>query len=198
MIALIDNYDSFTFNLYQYISEFAEVKVFRNDEITVEELEKLNPSGIVISPGPGVPKDAGISIEVIQKLGGKIPILGICLGHQSIAEAYGGKVVRAREIFHGKTSRVQVNGKDIFEGIPRKIDVMRYHSLIVENSSLPDCLEIRAVTVDNNDIMAIKHKDYDVYGLQFHPESIYTPKGKHMISNFVIGICKEEQDIHAL
>ena len=198
MIILIDNYDSFTFNLYQYISEFAEVKVFRNDEITVEELEKLNPSGIVISPGPGVPKDAGISIEVIQKLGGKIPILGICLGHQSIAEAYGGKVVRAREIFHGKTSRVRVNGKDIFEGIPRKIDVMRYHSLIVENSSLPDCLEIRAVTVDNNDIMAIKHKDYDVYGLQFHPESIYTPKGKHMISNFVIGICKEEQDIHAL
>lgn len=198
MIALIDNYDSFTFNLYQYISEFAEVKVFRNDEITVEELEKLNPSGIVISPGPGVPKDAGISIEVIQKLGNKIPILGICLGHQSIAEAYGGKVIRAKEIFHGKTSKVQINGKDIFEGIPRKTDVMRYHSLIVENCSLPDCLEIRAVTVESNDIMALKHKEYDVYGLQFHPESIYTPKGKHMISNFVIGICKEEQDIHAL
>lgn len=198
MIVLIDNYDSFTFNLYQYISEFAEVKVFRNDEISVEDLEKLNPSGIVISPGPGVPKDAGISIEVIQKLGGKFPILGICLGHQSIAEAYGGKVVRAREIFHGKTSRVQVNGKDIFEGIPRKLDVMRYHSLIVENSSLPECLEVRAVTVDGNDIMAIKHKEYDVYGLQFHPESIYTPKGKNIIANFVIGICNEEQKIEAI
>ncbi|AGF56811.1 anthranilate synthase component 2 [Clostridium saccharoperbutylacetonicum] len=191
MIILIDNYDSFTFNLYQYLSEYAETKVFRNDEITIDELEKLSPKGIVISPGPGVPEDAGISIEVIQKLGETIPILGICLGHQSIATAYGGKVIRADEIFHGKTSKVQVKGKDIFEGVPRKIDVMRYHSLIVENSSLPNCLEVIAATIEKNDIMAIKHKEFDVFGLQFHPESIYTPKGKHMIGNFVINICKD-------
>lgn len=137
MIALIDNYDSFTFNLYQYLSEFAETVVFRNDEITVEKLRELNPKGIVISPGPGIPENAGISIDVVKELGNKIPILGICLGHQSIAEAYGGKVIRASEIFHGKTSKIQVKGKDIFEGIPRKLEVMRYHSLIVENSSLP-------------------------------------------------------------
>lgn len=191
MILLIDNYDSFTYNLYQYISEFAETKVVRNDEITIDEIKKLNPSGIVISPGPGTPDDAGISIEVIQKLGSTFPILGICLGHQSIAQAYGGKVVRADEIFHGKTSKITVKGKTIFEGIPRKIDVMRYHSLVVENKSLPDCLEIIGQTVEKNVIMAIKHKDYDVYGLQFHPESIYTPKGKHIISNFVINVCKE-------
>lgn len=191
MIALIDNYDSFTFNLYQYLSEFAETKVFRNDEITVEELKKLNPSGIVISPGPGVPKDAGVSIEIIKKLGNKIPILGICLGHQSIAEAYGGKVVRANEIFHGKTSKIQIKGKEIFEGIPRKLDVMRYHSLIVDQASLPNEIEVIAHTVDSNDIMAIRHKEYKVFGLQFHPESIYTPKGKSMIANFVIGICND-------
>lgn len=191
MIALIDNYDSFTFNLYQYLSEFAETKVFRNDEITVEELKKLNPNGIVISPGPGVPKDAGVSIEIIKKLGNKIPILGICLGHQSIAEAYGGKVVRANEIFHGKTSKIQIKGKEIFEGIPRKLDVMRYHSLIVDQASLPNEIEVIAHTVDSNDIMAIRHKEYKVFGLQFHPESIYTPKGKSMIANFVIGICND-------
>ena len=193
MILLIDNYDSFTYNLYQYISEFAETKVVRNDEITIEEIKKINPSGIVISPGPGTPDDAGISIEVIQKLSDKFPILGICLGHQSIAQAFGGKVVRASEIYHGKTSKISVKGKDIFEGIPRKIDVMRYHSLIVENKSLPECLEVIGATVEGNTIMAVKHKEYEVYGLQFHPESIYTPKGKHIISNFVINICKEGQ-----
>ncbi|GEP62615.1 aminodeoxychorismate/anthranilate synthase component II [Clostridium beijerinckii] len=189
MIALIDNYDSFTFNLYQYLSEFAETVVFRNDEITVEKLRELNPKGIVISPGPGIPENAGISIDVVKELGNKIPILGICLGHQSIAEAYGGKVIRANEIFHGKTSKIQVKGKDIFEGIPRKLEVMRYHSLIVENSSLPDCLEVLALTVEGNYIMALKHKEYNVFGLQFHPESIYTAKGKHIIGNFVINIC---------
>lgn len=194
MIALIDNYDSFTFNLYQYLSEFAETKVFRNDEITIEELRGLNPKGIVISPGPGIPEDAGISIEVIQKLGDKIPILGICLGHQSIAVAFGGRVIRANQIFHGKTSKIQVKGKDIFEGIPRKLDAMRYHSLIVENSSLPSCFEVLAFTVESNDIMAIKHKEFNVFGLQFHPESIYTPKGKHMIGNFVINICEDRLD----
>ncbi|MGN0143346.1 MAG: anthranilate synthase component II [Clostridium sp.] len=189
MILLIDNYDSFTYNLYQYIGEFADVKVVRNDKITVDEIRKLNPDGIVISPGPGTPDDAGISIEVIQKLSGEYPILGICLGHQSIAQAFGGKVIRAEKIFHGKTSKIAVKGKSIFEGIPRKIDVMRYHSLVVDNKSLPECLEVIGSTVDDNVIMAIKHKDYDVYGLQFHPESIYTPKGKHIISNFVINIC---------
>lgn len=194
MILLIDNYDSFTYNLYQYIGEFAEVKVVRNDEVTVNEIEELNPSGIVISPGPGTPDDAGISIEVIQKLGDKIPILGICLGHQSIAQAFGGKVIRASEIYHGKTSKISIKGKDIFEGIPRKIDVMRYHSLIVENKSLPECFEIIGTTVEDNIIMAIKHKEYKIYGFQFHPESIYTPKGKHMISNFIINICMEEQE----
>lgn len=189
MIVLIDNYDSFTFNLYQYISEFTETKVYRNDKITIEEIEKLNPSGIVISPGPGIPEDAGISIDVIKTFGSRIPILGICLGHQSISVAYGGEVIRANEIFHGKTSKIQVKGKDIFDGIPRKLDVMRYHSLIVKPSSLPNDLEVIAATVTNNDIMAIKHKNFNVYGLQFHPESIYTLKGKKIIGNFVINIC---------
>lgn len=193
MILLIDNYDSFTYNLYQYIGEFAEVKVVRNDAITIDEIKELNPKGIVISPGPGTPDDAGVSIEVIQKLGSKYPILGICLGHQSIAQAYGGKVVRAEQIYHGKTSKISVKGKIIFEGIPRKIEVMRYHSLIVDNKSLPDCLDVIGSTVDDNLIMALKHKEYEVYGLQFHPESIYTPKGKHIISNFIINVCKEEQ-----
>ncbi len=193
MILLIDNYDSFTYNLYQYIGEFADVKVVRNDAVTIDEIIELNPKGIVISPGPGTPDDAGISIDVIKKLGGKYPILGICLGHQSIAQAYGGKVVRAEQIYHGKTSKIAIKGKSIFEGIPRKIDVMRYHSLIVENKSLPDCLDVIGSTVEDNIIMALKHKEYEVYGLQFHPESIYTPKGKHIISNFVINICNEEQ-----
>ena len=195
MILLIDNYDSFTYNLYQYISEFAEVKVVRNDEITIKAIRDLKPNGIVISPGPGTPDDAGISIETIKNFGETIPILGICLGHQSIAQAYGGKIIRSYEIYHGKTSRISIKGKDIFEGIPRKLDVMRYHSLIVDNMSFPQCLDVIASTVEGNLIMALKHKEYDVYGLQFHPESIYTPKGKHMISNFVINICKEEQAI---
>lgn len=195
MILLIDNYDSFTYNLYQYISEFAEVKVVRNDEITIKEIRDLKPKGIVISPGPGTPDDAGISIDVIKKFGETVPILGICLGHQSIAQAYGGKIIRSYEIYHGKTSKISIKGKDIFEGIPRKLDVMRYHSLIVDNMSFPQCLDVIASTVEGNLIMALKHKEYDVYGLQFHPESIYTPKGKHMISNFIINICKEEQAI---
>lgn len=193
MILLIDNYDSFTYNLYQYIGEFAAVKVVRNDEITIDEIIELNPKGIVISPGPGTPDDAGISIDVVQKLGARYPILGICLGHQSIAQAYGGKIIRADEIYHGKTSKISVKGKLIFEGIPRKMDVMRYHSLIVDNMSLPECLDVIGSTIDDNIIMAVKHKEHDIYGLQFHPESIYTPKGKHIISNFVINICNEEQ-----
>lgn len=191
MILLIDNYDSFTYNLYQYLSEFTKIKVVRNDEVTLDEIKNMDISGIVISPGPGTPDESGICIDVIKEFGGKLPILGICLGHQCIGQAYGGKVVRAAKIFHGKTSKISVKGKTLFEGIPRKIDVMRYHSLIVENKSLPQCLEIIGETVEDNVIMALKHKDYDVFGLQFHPESIYTPKGKHILSNFVINICNE-------
>lgn len=191
MIVLIDNYDSFTFNLYQYLGEYAEVKVVRNDEITIEELRVLKPSGIVISPGPGRPEDAGISVEVAREFGDDIPVLGICLGHQSIAVAYGGNVVRANEIYHGKSSTISVKGNDIFEGISRKIDVMRYHSLVVDRSSLPNELEVIADTVDDHIIMAIRHKTKKIYGLQFHPESVFTPKGKRMIKNFVEGICNE-------
>ena len=191
MILLIDNYDSFTFNLYQYMGEFADIKVVRNDEVTIEEIEKINPKGIVISPGPGRPEDAGISIEVAIHFGESIPVLGICLGHQSIAEAYGGKVIRADEIYHGKSSQVEVKGNDIFEGIPRKIDVMRYHSLIVERCSLPKELEVIAETTDKHIIMAIKHKTKKIYGIQFHPESVFTPKGKRILRNFVEGICNE-------
>jgi anthranilate synthase component 2 len=190
MIVLIDNYDSFTFNLYQYISEFTEVKVFRNDEITIEEIRKLKPEGIVISPGPGRPEDAGISIDVIKNLGAEIPILGICLGHQAIAAAFGGTVLRAEKIFHGKSSKIQIRGNDIFEGISRRLEVMRYHSLVVERESLPEEIEVIGETVDDV-IMAIKHKKLPIYGLQFHPESIFTPKGKRILKNFVEGICNE-------
>lgn len=191
MILLIDNYDSFTFNLYQYMGEFAEIKVVRNDEITIDEIEKMNPNGIVISPGPGRPEDAGISIDIAKHFGEKIPVLGICLGHQSIAEAYGGKVIRAEEIYHGKSSEVEVKGNDIFEGVSRKIEVMRYHSLIVERNSLPKELEVIAETTDKHIIMAIRHKTKKIYGIQFHPESVFTPKGKRILRNFVEGICNE-------
>lgn len=189
MIVLIDNYDSFTFNLYQYLGEFTDVKIFRNDEVTIEELRELKPKGIVISPGPGRPEDAGISIEVIRNFGEDIPVLGICLGHQAIAAAFGGKVIGAKEIFHGKSSNIQVRGNDIFEGISRKLEVMRYHSLVVDRGTLPKELEIIAETTEDNVIMAIKHKTKKIYGLQFHPESVFTPKGKRMIKNFVEGIC---------
>lgn len=191
MIVLIDNYDSFTFNLYQYLGEYAEVKVVRNDEITIDELRDLKPSGIVISPGPGRPEDAGISVDVAREFGDDIPVLGICLGHQSIAVAYGGNVVRANEIYHGKSSTISVKGNDIFEGISRKIDVMRYHSLVVDRSTIPSELEIIAETVEDHIVMAIRHKTKKIYGLQFHPESVFTPKGKRMIKNFVEGICNE-------
>ena len=191
MIALIDNYDSFTFNLYQYISEFAEVKVFRNDEIDSLMLEKLNPSGIVISPGPGRPENAGNSIDIIKKLGKDIPILGICLGHQAIATAFGSNVVKAKEIYHGKKSKVQRNNDRIFEGIPRRFECMRYHSLTVERESISDELDIICETEKDKVIMAIKHREFDIYGLQFHPESIYTEKGKRILQNFVEVICNE-------
>jgi anthranilate synthase component II len=189
MIVLIDNYDSFTFNLYQYISEFSEVKVFRNDELEVKELESLKPKGIVISPGPGKPQDAGNSIEIINTFKGEIPILGICLGHQAIAVAFGGKIKEADNIIHGKKSSIRIKKDCIFNGVNRKFEAMRYHSLVVEKESISDELEIIGKSLDDDEIMAIKHKEFKIYGLQFHPESIYTEQGKRIIKNFVTGVC---------
>lgn len=187
MILLIDNYDSFTYNLYQFIGIFNnDIKVVRNDKITIEEIEQLNPESIVISPGPKSPKEAGISVEAIKYFAGKKPILGICLGHQSIGEAFGATVSYTKKLMHGKQSDVTHNGKSIFEGIPSPVKVARYHSLAVIEDTLPDVLEVIARTEDG-EIMAVKHKEYPVVGLQFHPESIYTEHGKRMIENFVNG-----------
>ena len=191
MIVLIDNYDSFTYNLYQYLGEFDEVKIFRNDETTVEQIRSLNPKGIVISPGPGIPEDSNVSLDAIRELGGEIPILGICLGHQAIGIMFGGNVVRADKIYHGKTSTVNIKDDLIFKDIKNQIDVMRYHSLVIDKNTFPDELEILAETKQYKVIMAVKHKTKDIYGLQFHPESVYTPDGKTMIKNFVEEICHE-------
>ena len=185
MILMIDNYDSFTYNLVQYLGEMGEeLKVFRNDEITVKDIVKLKPKRIVISPGPGSPKDAGISREVIRRLGEKIPVLGVCLGHQCIGEVYGGKVVRAGRLMHGKTSQVFHDGKGLFKGIDNPFIATRYHSLLVERKSLPKELEITAETKEK-EIMGLKHKKYPVYGVQFHPESILTQSGKELLRNFL-------------
>jgi len=185
MILLIDNYDSFTYNIYQTACEFDDVLVYRNDKITVKDIEMLKPSHIIISPGPGVPKDAGISIETIKHFKGVIPILGICLGHQCIAEAFNGKVVRAKEIFHGKTSKIYIKEKkDIFQGIDSPFEATRYHSLIVSNEMFPKELKITASTQDG-EIMALRHISYQIYGVQFHPESILTTVGPKLIENFV-------------
>ena len=189
MILIIDNYDSFTYNLYQYVGEvYQNVKVLRNDEFTIEELKKLPLKGLIISPGPGRPENAGLSTKVIKAFEGIIPILGICLGHQAIGYVYGGKVISAPEIKHGKTSIIKHNCEDLFENIKDNLQVMRYHSLIVENNSLPEVLSITAKTEDGI-IMGIKHKEFPIYGLQFHPESIFTEEGKMMIKNFVEVIC---------
>lgn len=189
MILLIDNYDSFTYNIYQYIGEINEnIKVVRNDEITIEEIEKLQPLAIVISPGPGFPSTAGISIDVVKYFTGKVPILGVCLGHQAIAQALGGKIIHANEQIHGKISDIKMDvTSQLFRGLQEKLTVARYHSLIVENSSLPECFKIIASTV-NGEIMAIEHKDYPVFGVQFHPESILTKFGKKIIRNFICNI----------
>lgn len=185
MILLIDNYDSFTYNIYQTACEFDDVLVYRNDKVTVKDIEMLKPSHIIISPGPGVPKDAGISIEMIKHFKGVIPILGICLGHQCIAEAFNGKVVRAKEIFHGKTSKIYIKEKkDIFQGIDSPFEATRYHSLIVSNEMFPKELKITASTQDG-EIMALRHNIYQIYGVQFHPESILTTVGPKLIENFV-------------
>lgn len=186
---IIDNYDSFTYNLFQMVGELkGNPVVFRNDEVTVEEIKKEKYSHIIISPGPGDPGDKayfGICLEVILKLGGDIPILGVCLGHQGIIQAYGGKVVRARQVRHGKTSAIDHDGKGIFEKIKSPLIGMRYHSLAGEKCSLPECLSITASSSDDGEIMGVKHKKYPVFGIQFHPESIGTPDGKMIIENFL-------------
>jgi len=185
MILLIDNYDSFTYNIYQTACEFDDVLVYRNDKLTLKDVEMLKPSHIIISPGPGVPKDAGISVEIIKYFKGVIPILGICLGHQCIAEAFNGKVVRAKEIFHGKTSKIYIKEKhDIFKGIDSPFEATRYHSLIVSNEMFPKELKIIA-SAQGGEIMALSHKTYQIYGVQFHPESILTTVGPKLIENFV-------------
>lgn len=185
MIVLIDNYDSFTYNLYQYIGEFEpDIKVIRNDKITAEELLEMAPDKVVISPGPKTPNDAGNCLEIIEKVAGKIPMLGVCLGHQSIGQAFGGDVVHAKTLFHGKQSTIALKEDPLFDGLPRAIDVARYHSLVVKLETLPECFQVLAKT-DDNEIMAMKHKTLPVYGLQFHPESILTDDGKIIIKNFV-------------
>ncbi|PNR98515.1 anthranilate synthase component II [Petrotoga olearia] len=185
MILLIDNYDSFTYNIHQTACKFDEVLVYRNDKLTLKDIEMLKPSHIIISPGPGVPKDAGISIEIIKYFKGVIPILGICLGHQCIAEAFNGKVVRAKEIFHGKTSKIYIKEKEnIFKGIDSPFEATRYHSLIVSNEMFPKELKITALTQDG-EIMALRHNTCQIYGVQFHPESILTTVGPKLIKNFI-------------
>ncbi len=190
MILMIDNYDSFTYNIVQYLGELgATVQVHRNDEITLDQIDQLNPEKIVISPGPCTPNEAGISMDVIREFGQSIPTLGICLGHQSIGQVYGGEVVRAREVMHGKLSYVHHNGRGVFQNLPDQIEVTRYHSLVVSKSSVPDCLEITAWTeMDDgtfDEVMAFRHREFDVEGVQFHPESIKTQAGHELLSNFL-------------
>lgn len=185
MLLVIDNYDSFTYNLVQYFGELGEQpKVIRNDQITVDEIEEMNPERIVISPGPCTPNEAGVSCEVIRHFGGKKPILGVCLGHQSIGQVYGGEVVRAGRLMHGKTSPIQHTGENVFAGLPNPFEATRYHSLLVRRESLPDCLKITAET-EEGEIMGLAHKELPVYGVQFHPESILTMEGKKLLGNFL-------------
>jgi para-aminobenzoate synthetase component II len=185
MILVIDNYDSFTYNLVQYLGEmYGDIRVFRNDKITVEEIERLKPKGIVISPGPCTPNEAGISVETVQRLGPAIPILGVCLGHQSIGQAFGGKVIRAPYLMHGKVSEILHDGKTIFRNLPNPFIATRYHSLIVERKSCPECLEVSAHTADGI-IMGLRHRKFPIEGIQFHPESILTTVGKDLLKNFL-------------
>lgn len=185
MILMIDNYDSFTYNLYQYIGVFEDdIKVVRNDKIAIEEIERLKPERIILSPGPKSPKEAGICMDAVKKFYDKVPILGICLGHQCIGEAFGGTVSYAKALFHGKQSKITHDGTGLFQDIPSPIAVARYHSLAVQEDDLPECLLVTARTEDG-EIMAMQHREYPVYGMQFHPESIYTEHGKRMIENFL-------------
>ena len=187
MILVIDNYDSFTYNLVQYLGELGgDPIVRRNDAVTPDDIESMSPEAIVISPGPGTPADAGVSIAVIRQLGGKIPILGVCLGHQAVAEAYGGRVVRAPTLMHGKTSKIRHSKNDLFEGLDSPLAVMRYHSLTVESESLPKELEVQAWGIDDaTEIHAMRHRDHPVWGVQFHPESVMTQSGMQMLENFL-------------
>ena len=189
MILMIDNYDSFTYNLVQYIGECGvEIKVVRNDELSIEDIEELSPQVIVVSPGPCTPNEAGISLEAITYFAGKIPLLGVCLGHQSIGQAFGGNVIRAERLMHGKTSPVFHDGKGVYKNMPNPFLATRYHSLIVERGSLPDCLEITSWTSEG-EIMGLRHKEFSVEGVQFHPESIMTESGKKLIQNFIQDHC---------
>ena len=187
MILIIDNYDSFTYNLVQYFGELgAELEVYRNDKISVDEVNDRKPEKIVISPGPGEPRNAGISEPLIRSLGGKIPILGVCLGHQSIGEVFGGRIVHAKKIMHGKTSLIYHDGKGIFKDVKNPFEATRYHSLVVERKTLPNVLKITAETKDKDEeIMGLKHEEYPVWGVQFHPESILTGEGKKILDNFL-------------
>jgi anthranilate synthase/aminodeoxychorismate synthase-like glutamine amidotransferase len=185
MLLVIDNYDSFTYNLVQYLGELGQdVRVVRNDEIAVATVAGLGPSHIVISPGPCTPNEAGISLDVIKAYAGKIPILGVCLGHQSIGQAFGGKIVRAARVMHGKTSHIHHDGKGVFSGLPNPFEATRYHSLLIERASVPDSLDVTATTADD-EIMAVRHKTLPVEGVQFHPESFLTTAGKDLLANFI-------------
>ncbi|MGG7607744.1 anthranilate synthase component II [Massilia sp. BKSP1R2A-1] len=185
MLLMIDNYDSFTFNIVQYLGELGEdVRTVRNDEITLGEIEKMAPERICISPGPKAPKDAGISLDILREFKGKLPILGVCLGHQAIGEAFGGKVIRAKQVMHGKTSLIAHTGEGVFKDLPSPFTVIRYHSLAIERASLPDCLEVTAWT-DDGEIMGVRHKEYDIEGVQFHPESILSEHGHALFKNFL-------------
>lgn len=187
MILLIDNFDSFTFNLYQYLGELGEeVVVYRNNQLDMDDIKKLNPAAIILSPGPGKPEDAGICIDVIQTFYQEIPILGICLGHQAIGSAFGANIKRANHIKHGKASFITHNSIGVFQYLTSPLEVMRYHSLIIERSSLPSELECIATAMDDQEVMAVKHRFYPVYGVQFHPESIGTPYGKQILKNFLL------------
>jgi anthranilate synthase/aminodeoxychorismate synthase-like glutamine amidotransferase len=186
MILMLDNYDSFTYNLVQYLGELgAQVRVFRNDKITIAGIKRLAPRRILISPGPGRPENAGISCAVIREFAGKLPILGVCLGHQAIGFTYGGKIIRAKKLMHGKTSLIYHDRETIFKGIQNPFEATRYHSLVIERKSLPACLEINAWTREDNEIMGIKHKSFPLWGVQFHPESILTKQGKALLKNFL-------------
>ena len=185
MLLMIDNYDSFTFNLVQYFGELGEdVRTYRNDEISLEQIEALNPSRICISPGPCTPHEAGVSVPVLKHFAGKLPILGVCLGHQSIGAAFGGNIIRAQEVMHGKTSPITHTGVGVFKDLPSPYTIIRYHSLAIERSSLPDCLEITAWT-DDGEIMGVRHKEFAIEGVQFHPESILSEHGHALLKNFL-------------
>ncbi len=190
MLLMIDNYDSFTYNLVQYLGELgADVRVFRNDRITLAEIKQLAPAHIVISPGPCTPNEAGVSVDTIKEFAGKIPLLGVCLGHQSVGQAFGGKIVHARELMHGKTSMIHHTGKGVFKDLPNPFEATRYHSLVIEKQSLPECLEITAWTEgaqgNMDEIMGVRHKTLNVEGVQFHPESILTQHGHDLLKNFM-------------